>query len=223
MMTEQQAPRGIHLGRMVHLVEDDADLANAMSLLIQTEGMQALHHPSGEAFMRFIGQQSSLASELQPACILLDIRMGAMTGLEVFEQLQSKFECHTMPVIFLTGHGDLQMAVNVLKKGAFDFVTKPFVSEVLIEQLRRGLNESSKRIEQTIFRDETKYLLSTLTDRENLVMSYVIDGLHNKDIAEQLGNSVRTIEIHRANVFEKMRVKSAVELARLMERYAQAN
>ncbi len=222
-MSEHKAPLVSDAGGWVHLVEDDADLANAMSLLIQTEGMRAMHHPSGEAFMRHMAQQTSAAYEMEPACILLDIRMGEMTGLEVFEQLQTRFENLAMPVIFLTGHGDLQMAVNVLKKGAFDFVTKPFISEVLLDQVRRGLKESQKRIEHCVFRQETKHLLGSLTEREYLVMSQVVEGLHNKDIAEQLGNSVRTIEIHRANVFEKMKVKSAVELARLMERYAQAN
>lgn len=204
----------------IHIVEDDAALANAMELLIQTEGLQATHHESGEAFMRHLAQYTTDAAEMMPACILLDIRMGDMTGLDVFEQMNKKYPKHTAPVIFLTGHGDLHMAVDVLKKGAFDFVTKPFISELLLEQLQLGLKESAKRIEERLFRQETQHLLDSLTEREQLVMVHVVEGLHNKDIAELLGNSVRTIEIHRASVFDKMNVKSAVELARVMERYA---
>jgi two-component system response regulator DctR len=204
----------------IHLVEDDEALATAISMLVQTEGMQALHHPSGEAFIRHMAQHKSNAAEMTPACILLDVRMGDMSGLEVFDQLNRKYPHLTEPVIFLTGHGDLHMAVDVLKKGAFDFVTKPFISEVLLEQLQRGLAQSASRIDELVFRQETKHLLDDLTDREQLVMTHVVEGLHNKDIAEILGNSVRTIEIHRANVFDKMKVKSAVELVRLLERYA---
>jgi two-component system response regulator DctR len=204
----------------VHLVEDDVALSNAISMLIQVEGMQAVQHPSGEAFIRHMAQHKTSAAEMTPACILLDVRMGDMSGLEVFDQLNRNYPHLAEPVIFLTGHGDLHMAVDVLKKGAFDFVTKPFISEVLLEQLQRGLTESAKRIDELVFRQETKHLLDNLTDREQLVMTHVVEGLHNKDIAEMLGNSVRTIEIHRANVFDKMKVKSAVELARLVERYA---
>lgn len=205
---------------IIHLVEDDEALATAISMLVQTEGMQALHHPSGEAFIRHMAQHKSSAAEMTPGCILLDVRMGDMSGLEVFDQLNRKYPHLTEPVIFLTGHGDLHMAVDVLKKGAFDFVTKPFISEVLLDQLQRGLAKSASRIDELVFRQETKHLLDDLTDREHLVMKHVVEGLHNKDIAEILGNSVRTIEIHRANVFDKMKVKSAVELVRLVERYA---
>jgi two-component system response regulator DctR len=179
-----------------------------------------VHHKSGELFLHSISQQSNEVSTMATACILLDVRLGNMSGLEVFDQLNSKHSNLTKPVIFLTGHGDLHMAVDVLKKGAFDFVTKPFISEVLLEQLNRGLIESARRIDELIFQLDTKLRLEQLTDRERLIMTYVIESLHNKEIAELLGNSVRTIEIHRANMFDKMKVKSAIELARLMERYA---
>ena len=195
-------------------------LADAVSLLIQSDGKQVVHHKSGESFLHFISQQSDEISTMATACILLDVRLGNMSGLEVFDQLKSKYPKLTKPVIFLTGHGDLHMAVDVLKKGAFDFVTKPFISEVLLEQLQRGLNESARRIDELAFQLDTKVRLEQLTERERLIMTYVIESLHNKEIAELLGNSVRTIEIHRANMFDKMKVKSAIELARLMERYA---
>lgn len=206
----------------VHIVEDDDALASALTMLVQIEGMHAVHHANGEAFVNHMAQRSTDAAQMQPACILLDIRMHGLTGLEVFDQLRKQYPKHTEPVIFLTGHGDLHMAVDVLKRGAFDFVTKPFISERLLEQLSCALEESAKRIAERVFQQETQHLLESLTDRERLVMTQVIEGLHNKDIAEFLGNSVRTIEIHRANVFDKMRVKSAVELARLMERFARA-
>ena len=204
----------------IHLVEDDLALAEAIGLLIQSDGKQVVHHKSGELFLRSISQQSDEVSTMSTACILLDVRLGNMSGLEVFDQLKSKYPNLTQPVIFLTGHGDLHMAVDVLKKGAFDFVTKPFISEVLLEQLQRGLNESARRIDELAFQLDTNRRLAQLTDRERLIMTYVIESLHNKEIAELLGNSVRTIEIHRANMFDKMKVKSAIELARLMERYA---
>lgn len=211
------------LQSIIHVVEDDEALANALVMLIETEGLHAIHHESGEAFMRQMSQGTTNAADMRPGCVLLDIRMRGLTGLEVFDQLHKQYPKHVEPVIFLTGHGDLHMAVDVLKRGAFDFVTKPFISENLLEQLRRGLHESSKRISERLFQQETQHLLESLTERERLVMTHVIEGLHNKDIAEILGNSVRTIEIHRANVFDKMRVKSAVELARVMERYTRVH
>jgi len=204
----------------IHLVEDDLALADAIGLLIQSDGKQVVHHKSGESFLHSISQESDEVSTMATACILLDVRLGNMSGLEVFDQLKSKYPNLTKPVIFLTGHGDLHMAVDVLKKGAFDFVTKPFISEVLLEQLQRGLNESARRIDELVFQSDINLRLAQLTDRERLIMTYVIESLHNKEIAELLGNSVRTIEIHRANMFDKMKVKSAIELARLMERYA---
>lgn len=211
-----------HQTSHIHIVEDDFALANAMQLLIQTEGLKTIYHASGEDFLFNLAQHTPPTAEIVPSCILLDIRLIDMSGLEVFDEITSMYPDLTAPIIFLTGHGDLHMAVEVMKKGAFDFLTKPFNSERLLQQVHKALKKSTKLIEEYAFQQEIVLLLESLTDREKLVMNYVVEGLHNKEIAELLGNSVRTIEIHRANVYNKMKVKSAVDLGRLMERYAQS-
>jgi DNA-binding CsgD family transcriptional regulator len=126
------------------------------------------------------------------------------------------------PVIFLTGHADLQIAIDVMRKGAADFVTKPFDSLFLLQKVKLGLDKSAILVQEREFRNDFAALLNDLSDREMTVLRHVVAGLHNKEIAELLGNSSRTVEIHRANMFEKMGVKSAIELARLMERHGSA-
>ena len=211
----KQVPRK----NLVYLVEDDLDLANAMHMLFQTEGLDIKHFADGESFLKEIAEHPMIALEEPAVCVLLDIRLGHMSGLEVFERLTKNHPHFKHPVIFLTGHADLQVAVDVMRQGACDFVTKPFDSDTLLEKVRLGLSLSNKTMDTEVTKQQLNLLLDKLTHKEITVMQYVIEGLHNREIAEILGNSVRTVEIHRANVFDKMEVKSAVELARLLERY----
>jgi two-component system response regulator DctR len=127
------------------------------------------------------------------------------------------------PVIFLTGHGDLEMAVDCLKKGAFDFLTKPYKSEELLETLRSSLKESDFRIEQQNYVSQFEEKLNSLTSRERELVEPISSGLSNKEIALNFENSIRTIELHRARVFEKLEVQSAVELAKIIERFNTLN
>jgi two-component system response regulator DctR len=204
---------------VVYLVEDDLDLAQAMQLLFKTEGLRLLHFNNGKSFLNDAKDPGSAINMAPAACVLLDIRLGSMSGLEVFEGLQNLDSLFIHPVIFLTGHADLQIAIDVMRKGAADFVTKPFDSLFLLQKVKLGLDKSAQLVEEREFRNEFLALLNDLSDREMTVLRHVVAGLHNKEIAELLGNSSRTVEIHRANMFEKMGVKSAIELARLMERH----
>ena len=204
---------------VVYLVEDDLDLAQAMQLLFKTEGLRLVHFDNGKSFLNDAKDPGSAINMAPAACVLLDIRLGSMSGLEVFEGLQNLDSLFIHPVIFLTGHADLQIAIDVMRKGAADFVTKPFDSLFLLQKVKLGLDKSAQLVEEREFRNDFVALLNDLSDREMTVLRHVVAGLHNKEIAELLGNSSRTVEIHRANMFEKMGVKSAIELARLMERH----
>jgi two-component system response regulator DctR len=204
---------------VVYLVEDDLDLAQAMQLLFKTEGLRLVHFDNGKSFLNDAKDPGSAINMAPAACVLLDIRLGSMSGLEVFEGLQNLDTLFIHPVIFLTGHADLQIAIDVMRKGAADFVTKPFDSLFLLQKVKLGLDKSAQLVEEREFRNDFVALLNDLSDREMTVLRHVVAGLHNKEIAELLGNSSRTVEIHRANMFEKMGVKSAIELARLMERH----
>jgi two-component system response regulator DctR len=142
--------------------------------------------------------------------------MPGTSGLVLFERLIERRLLQFMPVIFLTGHGDVPTAVAAVKRGAFDFVEKPFSDNALVDRVEQALEQSAQALLRQ--RDElgVRRRLAELTDRERDVMHCVIDGLANKLIADQLNISVRTVEVHRARVFEKMNVKSAVELANLL-------
>ena len=211
--------RSKELQPVVYLVEDDLDLAQAMQLLFKTEGLRLVHFDNGKSFLHDAKDPGSAINMATAACVLLDIRLGSMSGLEVFEGLQNLDNLFIHSVIFLTGHADLQIAIDVMRKGAADFVTKPFDSLFLLQKVKLGLDKSAILVQEREFRNDFAALLNDLSDREMTVLRHVVAGLHNKEIAELLGNSSRTVEIHRANMFEKMGVKSAIELARLMERY----
>ena len=152
----------------------------------------------------------------QAGCILLDVRMPGQSGLALFETLIGNGLAHTWPVIFLTGHADVPTAVDSVKRGAFDFCEKPFSDNALVDRVEQALSLSQERL---AVRQQSAGLVSRLdelTERERDVMRLVVAGLPNKLIADQLDISVRTVEVHRSRVFEKMDVKSAVELANLL-------
>ena len=156
--------------------------------------------------------------EWPQAVVVLDIRMAPMTGLQVFEQLKA-MAC-PWPVLFLTGNGDVGMAVAAVKNGAWDFLEKPFQDNVLVDRVEQALALSRERLLERSVRQQLEQRLSELTERERDVMRLVAKGLPNKLIADELDISVRTVEVHRARVFDKMEVKSAVELANLLREVA---
>ena len=151
----------------------------------------------------------------QASCLLLDVRMPGMSGLALFEQLLTKLGA-ALPVIFLTGHADVPTAVDAVKRGAFDFYEKPFSDNALVDRIEQALAVSATVVQASKAHCSLRHRHDELTERERDVMRLVTDGLPNKLIADQLDISVRTVEVHRARVFDKMGVKSAVELANLL-------
>ena len=152
----------------------------------------------------------------QPCCLLLDVRIPGMSGLALFEKLVERRLHLAMPVIFLTGHADVPTAVDMVKRGAFDFCEKPFSDNALVDRIEEALRRSAEVQVSQRQKGVLQHRLDELTERERDVMRLVAKGLPNKLIADQLAISVRTVEVHRARVFDKMQVKSAVELANLL-------
>jgi two-component system, LuxR family, response regulator DctR len=200
----------------VYIVDDDASVREALSWMLRTK---RLHNESFESAEVFLAEQSlhfpSFSAKF-PSCLLLDIRMPSMTGLELFENISATQLIRTVPVIFLTGHADVATAVDAVKRGAFDFCEKPFSNNLLIDRIEAALHQSELALNLHRQELEIQDKILDLTEREQAVMQLVVKGLPNKLIADHLSISVRTVEVHRARVFEKMDVNSAVELANLV-------
>lgn len=197
---------------IVHIIDDDPSVREAMAWLLRTRRLLAQGHDSAAAFEQALGA----AEPSTPGCILLDVRMPVTSGLTLFERLLARGVPELWPVIFLTGHADVPTAVDTVKRGAFDFCEKPFSDNALVDRVEQALAQSAVAVRRRLDQRQREQRLAILTDRERDVMMQVIDGRPNKLIADQLGISVRTVEVHRARVFEKMGVKSAVELANLL-------
>ncbi|PPE69663.1 response regulator transcription factor [Caldimonas thermodepolymerans] len=202
----------------VYLVDDEDVLRDALAWLLRSRRLLSEGYASAEAFEAMLDQRSAQGPYLpqDPCCLLLDVRMPGMSGLALFERLIERGLIEVMPVIFLTGHADVPTAVAAVKRGAFDFVEKPFSDNALVDRVEQALARSAEVIAQRREMQDVERKLAELTDRERDVMRLVIAGRPNKLIADELDISVRTVEVHRARVFEKMDVKSAVELANLL-------
>ncbi len=199
----------------VFIVDDDASVRDALAWLLRSRRLHSQSFESADAFWLMI---EGGWTPPKACCLLLDVRMPGMSGLALFERLVQRELHQVMPVIFLTGHGDVPTAVDAVKRGAFDFCEKPFSDNALVDRIEQALAQSAALCEARQARGQLRQRLMELTERERDVMRLVIDGLPNKRIADQLEISVRTVEVHRARVFDKMEVKSAVELANLMRR-----
>ena len=191
----------------VYLVDDDEAIRDALGWLLQSRGLACTAFASAEDFLD--AWTPGLAG-----CLLLDIRMNGMSGLQLFDRLLER-NC-TLPVIFLTGHGDVPMAVSVIKRGAFDFAEKPFNDNELIRRIEEALRLDAERRAADASKDSLNARLETLTVRERQIMERILAGKFNKVIADELQISMRTVEVHRAHLFEKMGVRTAVELSQLM-------
>ena len=198
----------------IYLVDDDVVVREALAWLLRTRRLLSECYPSADAF--WTEAQSWRSEPADPACLLLDVRMPGMSGLALFDLLAARGDLATMPVIFLTGHADVPTAVDTVKRGAFDFCEKPFSDNALVDRIEQALAQSTERLTQLRARSGLQVRLGELTDRERDVMDLVVAGLPNKLVADQLDISVRTVEVHRSRVFDKMQVKSAVELANLL-------
>lgn len=192
--------------RMVHLVDDDEAIRRSVGFMLKTSGFQVRVYESGIEFLKS-------ASSLEPGCVLLDIRMPGMDGLEVLAALRAKGV--SLPVIIMTGHGDVSLAVQAMKAGALDFIEKPFEKAVLVSAIDHGVERLKRSAADVDGADEAAVKLQALTPREREVLDGLAKGLPNKTIAYDLGISPRTVEIHRANLMTKLGVRSLSEALRI--------
>jgi two-component system, LuxR family, response regulator DctR len=196
---------------MLHIVDDEEVIRDSLIWLAQSRGIAAVAYESGAAFLAAL--DTSLKFDAKGDCILLDVRMPDLSGVAMFDMLAARGLTHRLPVIFLTGHGDVPMAVDTLKRGAFDFFEKPFNDNKLMDRVQEAFNSSRDASAAA----EVHERLATLSAREREVLDLILAGKMNKVIADELGISMRTVEVHRAHIFDKMLVKTAVELARLLK------
>ena len=207
------------LNACVYIVDDDASVRDAMAWLLRSRSVMSESFESAEAFAAMLKEkfaQDKTLSPKQAGCILLDVRMPGQSGLALFENLLTNGLANAWPVIFLTGHADVPTAVDSVKRGAFDFCEKPFSDNALVDRIEQALALSNERLASQALSAGVASRLAELTERERDVLRLVVEGLPNKLIADQLDISVRTVEVHRSRVFEKMNVRSAVELANLL-------
>ena len=191
----------------VYIVDDDEAVRSSLRFLIRSMGLLAQVSDSAVEFLKSYDPR-------QPGCLLLDVRMPGMSGLDLQQELNRRGA--TIPVIFITGHGDVPMAVAAMQHGAFDFLQKPFRDQDLLDRVQRAMARDTESRGRLAARTETTARLATLTPREAEVMQLVTSGKANKVVGAELGVSQRTVEIHRAHVMEKMRAGSLAELVRMV-------
>jgi len=196
---------------MLHIVDDEEIIRDSLTWLAQSRAIAVVAYASGDEFLQAMARGGEFDADGE--CILLDVRMPAMSGVALFDLLVARGITRRRPVIFLTGHGDVPMAVDMLKNGAFDFFEKPFNDNQLMDRVLEALQASLDTGAQDAIRER----LEGLSSREREVLDLILSGKMNKVIADELGISMRTVEVHRAHIFDKMNVKTAVELARLLK------
>lgn len=196
---------------MLHIVDDEEVIRDSLVWLARSRGIATAAYATGEEFLAALN--STIKFDGQGQCLMLDVRMPAISGVALFEQLAARGLTQRLPVIFLTGHGDVPMAVDTLKRGAFDFFEKPFNDNKLMDRVQEALAASEQAGKQAVVTTR----LAALSAREREVLDLILEGKMNKVIADDLGISMRTVEVHRAHIFDKMNVKTAVELARLLK------
>ena len=188
---------------IVHVVDDDDSVRDALKWLLESTGLSIREYARAEDFL-------DMYKPTPPECLLLDVRMPGMSGIELQKKLNGY--AISLPVIILTGHGDIQMAVQAMKKGAMDFIQKPYNQESLIELVRKALQKSSEESRQNSELEERENRLSSLTAREREVLDLVVIGETNKAIAAILDISPKTVETHRARIMEKLQARSLADL-----------
>ncbi|MCB4860409.1 response regulator [Sphingobium sp. PNB] len=192
--------------RMIHIVDDEEAIRRSAGFMLKTSGFSVATYPSGVAFLREV-------RHAEPGCILLDVRMPEMDGLEVQQALLERGVA--MPVIILTGHGDISIAVRAMKAGAVEFIEKPFEKAILLDAISiafERLDDTGKRAARA---SDAAVMISALTGREQDVLKGLAEGLPNKTIAYDLGISPRTVEVHRANLMTKLGVRSLSDALRI--------
>jgi FixJ family two-component response regulator len=192
---------------IIFAVDDDASMREALSRLFRSIGMRTRIFASAEEFLEFKRPDA-------PACLVLDVRLPGLSGLE----LQRELADAGIPIIFITGHGDIPMSVEAMKAGAVEFLTKPFRDQVLLDAIQQAIrrDRASRKQRVDLAKQRTRY--ESLTQREREVMSLVVTGLLNKQIASKLGTTEFTIKIHRRAVMQKMQAPSLADLVRMAEK-----
>jgi two-component system response regulator FixJ len=192
---------------VVHIVDDEEPVRNSLAFLLGAAGFAVRTHASATAFLE-------VAPDIRNGCLVTDLRMPDIDGVELLRQLRMRDAM--LPAIVVTGHGDVQMAVEAMKNGALDFIEKPFSDEMLIESIRRAVEQASSDRDAAATEMRMRERLDSLSEREIQVLKGVVQGQPNKTIAFELGISPRTVEVYRANLMSKMQAKSLAELVRMV-------
>ncbi len=192
---------------VVHIVDDEEPVRNSLAFLLASSGFAVRTHESASAFLE-------TAPTVRNGCLITDLRMPDMDGVELLRRLRAADAL--LPAIVITGHGDVQMAVEAMKNGALDFIEKPFADDVLIESIRRAVDQAETQIKTEAVHEAIRERVESLSDRERQVLRGVVAGQPNKTIALELGISPRTVEVYRAGLMGKMQAKSLPELVRMV-------
>lgn len=192
---------------VVHIVDDEETVRTSLAFLLDTAGFAVRTHASAQAFL-------DLASGIRNGCLVTDLRMPEIDGVELLRRLNESGSM--LPAIVVTGHGDVQMAVEAMKNGAMDFIEKPFNDQTIIDSIRRAVDRAASQVDAELAQARIRERLSSLSDRERQVLRGVVEGQANKTIAFDLGISPRTVEVYRAGLMSKMQAKSLAELVRMV-------
>lgn len=192
---------------VVHIVDDEEAVRNSLAFLLNSSGFAVRTHDSATAFL-------DIAPSINNGCLITDLRMPDVDGVELLRRLRTMDAL--LPAIVITGHGDVQMAVEAMKSGALDFIEKPFEDEVLLQSIRRAVELAATQVESEHAQDQIRERIGSLSERERQVLRGVVAGLPNKTIAYDLGISPRTVEVYRAGLMGKMQARSLPELVRMV-------
>jgi RNA polymerase sigma factor (sigma-70 family) len=194
---------------VVFVVDDDPSVRSSLKFLMSSVGLQVESFDSADALL-----QRKLPDA--PSCLVLDVRLRGLSGLDFQRELAAR-NCH-MPIIFITGHGDIPMSVRAMKAGAVEFLTKPFRDQDLLDAVRIALEKDRERRERKKEVSDLKERFNSLTPREQKVISLVVAGMLNKQIADQLGTAENTVKVQRSRAMEKMRAQSVAELVKMIDK-----
>lgn len=191
---------------VVHVIDDDRAVRESLEFLLDCAGMRVKGYESADSFLAAL-------PKLEPGCIVTDVRMPGMSGIELVERLKALGSMN--PVIVITGHADVPMAIHAMKQGVADFIEKPFGDEAILESIRSALDRQDRLSGQQAERERVRGRLAALSPRESDVLDGLVEGRPNKVIAFDLGISARTVEVYRANLMTKMQAGSLSELVRM--------